>query len=583
MLILLFFLCAQQPFQRGMWVRASCLAFPDSLPKIMRVAEDMNITDIYAQVVVSGYAYYRSRILPRSQYLARISGAKYDPLSALIREAKKRSMRVHAWVNCFVIWSLETPPDSARHVYYLHPEWFIKDLRGKSVRDYTYVEWRRWGLEGMFLDPGHPAVQNHLMTVCAEICRLYPVAGVHLDFIRYPGVLWGFADRSPPLALAGPETDTLRWLDLTRYPRLSFYLRWLAWRMWQETKPRETAVRKLVAEIKSTVQATARTRPCVLTAAVFPNPALARYSFSQNWPEWQEALDYPVVMSYTPDIGFFADMIHYTRNRRPDAVYGIGLIWPNMEDEAVWEIRRVQENHGAGICFFEYTTLDTLVDRQWIKSDQIKKPESLTIDTMRYTRLAQAFSDTAGRSGSRTIDRQALENQTQEFIDYLWSLSLEPQRDLARLGLTRDEFVQQVTADAAAFADLDCEWNAAAGPVQFLDDLVEPPSRVVDYEFLPWVADSDSTVIRRAAAVQNLPKSERIYPRSMDRFSRAVFSAPLDTRSSVETPAGIYVYQVRKTDPGGQTVSRSQIRADLLPLFEHWTIRQGLRRRLENK
>ena len=80
--ILFLIICANTSFQRGMWVRASCLAFPDSLSKIMAVAEDMSVTDIYAQVVVSGYAYYRSKILPRSQYLARISGADYEPLQA---------------------------------------------------------------------------------------------------------------------------------------------------------------------------------------------------------------------------------------------------------------------------------------------------------------------------------------------------------------------------------------------------------------------------------------------------------------------------------------------------------------------
>lgn len=38
-----------------------------------------------------------------------------------------------------------------------------------------------------WLSPGHPGVRARLGAVAADIVRRYPVAGIHLDFIRYPG------------------------------------------------------------------------------------------------------------------------------------------------------------------------------------------------------------------------------------------------------------------------------------------------------------------------------------------------------------------------------------------------------------
>lgn len=569
-LFLLFTLNA--PFQTGMWVRASSLAFPDSLAKIIAVAEDMAVTDIYAQVVVSGYAYYRSKILPRSQYLARMSGSEYDPLQALIDAARARSMRVHAWVNCCVVWSLKDPPDSSRHVFYERPEWFIKDVRGRSMREYGYPEWANWGLEGLYLDPAQPAVREYLRSICAEIDRGYPVAGIHLDFIRYPGTVWGMGGRDENGLFAGPETDTLRWLELARYPRLSFYLRWLVWHYWPVNRDRERGILETVEGIRAALQDQPGHERRKLTAAAFCNPSLARWRFAQNWPDWGDLIDYPVVMSYTRDIGFFADILNYTRLRRPDAVYGIGLIWPDMEEEAWWQINRVKESAGAGISFFEYTTLDTLVDRAAIKGDIMILPESLTYDSTRYSALNNVYTDSADPLLVAEGEKLLPWERESEFAAYLLSLSLNPSADLGRLGLGRETFLKKLHEDVCAFTALD----RLILPLS--DDLIEPPQRVVDYEFFPWPRDSETSAERRARQVRNLSRRATVYPRAMDKFSRAVFSAKPKERVTCSAPEGIYVFVVRKLIEGGRTVKRDKIKPDLLPVYQNWTIKARIRK-----
>lgn len=566
--MILLLLCAlNAPFQRGMWVRASCLVFPDSLPKIIAVAEDMGVTDIYAQVVVSGYAYYRSIILPRSQYLSRMSGTEYDPLQALIDAAQGRSIRVHAWVNCFVVWSLKDPPDSTRHVFYQHPDWFITDVRGRSLHDYPYPEWDNWGLEGLFLDPAQPKVREYLKSIGAELSRQYKLAGVHLDFIRYPGTLWGLADLDTNDLFAGPEADTLRWLELARYPRLSFYLRWLVWRMWPMNRERERRVLEAVKAIRDGVADRPLKDGCALTAAVFCNPSLARWRYDQDWPDWGLLLDYPVIMSYTRDVGFFSDILDYTRLRRPDAVYGIGLIWPGMEAEAWWEERQARERGGKGVCYFEYTTLDTLVDREKLKGDVMVRPESLTFDSSRYALLGNAFADTASPPLVGAGEKLLPWEQEYEFAAYLFSLSLNPAVDLGRLGLDRQSFLRRLHDDVCAFAALD----RLIFPLG--DELIEPPARVADFEFFPWPADSPLAANDRAARVKKLSRRATVYPRAMDKFSRAVFSAPLNERTTCAAAEGIYVFKVRKAIAGGRKVKRERVKPDLLPAYRNWTIK----------
>jgi len=572
--ILFLIICASTSFQRGMWVRASCLAFPDSLSKIMAVAEDMSVTDIYAQVVVSGYAYYRSKILPRSQYLARISGAEYDPLQALIVAAQARSMRIHAWVNCFVVWSLKDPPDSARHVFYQHPEWFIKDVRGRTLRDCKYPEWAKWGLEGLFLDPVQPAVREYLRSIAAEISGQYPVAGIHLDFIRYPGTVWGMDGRDENGLFAGPETDTLRWLELARYPRLSFYLRWLVWHYWPINRDRERGIRETVERIRTALPDKRADKKCSLTAAVFCNPSLARWRYAQNWPDWGDLLDYPVIMSYTKDVGFFSDIFDYTRRRRPDAVYGIGLIWPDMEEEAWWEITRVREMGGAGVSYFEYTTLDTLVDRAAIKGNILVRPESLTFDSTRYLPLDNGYADPADPILVAEGEKLLPWDRESEFAAYLLSLSLNPSGDLGRLGLDRETFLKKLHDDVCAFTALD----RLILPLG--DDLVEPTRRVVDYEFFPWPRDSETSAESRAQRVRDLTRRLTVYPRAMDKFSRAVFSASPGERTNCPAAEGIYVFRVRKTIKGGRPVKRDQIKPELIPIYQSWTIKHRIRKLL---
>jgi len=556
----------QKEFHRGLWVRAVSTASPDSIMRIIQIAEKLGVTDIYVQVVVAGYAYYDSQILPRSQYLSEVSGSRYDPLNALVKAVKNRQIRIHAWVNALLVWSLREPPDSARHVLYQHPEWFIRDINRTNMADYSYEEWSDCGLEGLYLDPALPEVQEQVKNICAEIASNYPVAGIHLDFIRYPGTFWGLPENDTSALFAGLEGYTLRWLTLIRYPQLPFSLRWKTWHYWKINRQRERAIFHIVEGVRSIIREHAVNPKCLLTAAVFSNPSAARYRFAQNWMKWGKTLDYPVVMSYTQDILLFSEILQFTHAHRGDAVFGIGFLWPDREDEAYWQVKEARRNHAHGICFFDYTILDTMIDSERIRDKQIVEPDSLFKDTSRYEPVTDVFTEVPDKMLIEKGRDMLVSEEDIEFTKYLYSLSLDPDKDLTRMDLSRDRFQENIAEDIAAFRYL----NSLIFPLS--DQLTEPPHRQVDYEFLPWGQEDSALVIEKAQKMKKLTQHAKVYPDGMNRLARAAFSAELGKKEICIGRSGVYAFEVTEIHNGGKNVTRDSVDNSLLPVYIYWTM-----------
>lgn len=565
-------LLASASYQRGMWVRGMSIAHPDSLTRIMAMAEELAITDLYAQVVVGGYAYYAgSAYAPRSEYLARTlpeGCAGYDPLQALVRAAQPKGIRVHAWVNALLVWSMSAPPESTRHLHHQHPDWFLRDYEGRSVLNYSCAEQEDYGLEGTYLDPALEGVRDWCAGLCAEVARRYPVAGVHLDFLRYPGLLWGGAPDGEAHLLAGAAVNDLRWLTLARYPRLPLFRRWLVWRLLRIAAWRSRVVADLVREVSSRVK---RERPdCLVSVAATANPARAAYQYGQEWWAWQDMIDYPVVMAYTDDVGLFADLVDFARRYWPEAVMGIGVLWPDMEPEAWWEEEYTRNARMGGVCYFDFASLDTLPVRCLLKDASAVPVESLKRDTTRYAPLQGAFAD---RPPAPMISQGGSLSVVPGEIDLagkLLDLSLDPGRDLERLGQDEPDFRRLAAEDLAAFRFLD-------GMAVLPDVLSELPRRDVAYAHVPWIRGDTSGTRRAAARVDSLMSRIRLHPAAVHVLAQPGFAAELGERETHETRSGIWVYEVVAETLGrGHVVERGEIDPAVLRSCEYWTIQETI-------
>lgn len=555
-------------FQRGLWVRAVSVASPDSITRIITIAQKLGITDIYVQAVVAGYAYYNSTVLPRSQYLAEISGGEYDPLAALIRAAHKKSIRVHAWVNALLVWSLKNPPDSLRHVFYTHPEWFITNANKRSIIDYTHKEWNDAKLEGYYLDPSHQEVQTHLASICEEIVTHYPVASIHLDFIRYPGALWGLPEHDGAALFAGNGT-TPRWMTLTRYPQLPFVQRWLAWHYWRINKHKESILFETVRQVGEAIRH-ALYPQCGLTTAVFAHPGTARYQFAQNWMDWEEVIDFPVIMSYTKDIDLFAAYVQHALMHRHDALFGIGFLWPDMEAEVYYQVNYVRRMTGAGVSFFDFTAVDTMIDFERFKNAHEIPHDSLYRDTTRYGPVKDFFVDQPHADYAEHGSYLLVPGEALRFSAFLLSLTTDARRDFTRMNTDQWQFLEKVHDDVAAFKFLDSHVFPLG------DTLIEPPFREITYTF-----SHSNALTHKAMNSGELEKRTKVYENSAEPLVQAVFEADIGEREMLKSAKGTYIYEVTRMSAGGRSVERSDIQPEVLPLFMNWTIRERLQHVLE--
>ncbi|MEX2548672.1 MAG: family 10 glycosylhydrolase [Nitriliruptoraceae bacterium] len=204
-----------EPIQAA-WVHLfdDTLKSGSSIETLVDEAIDAGLNTLIAQVVRRQDAYYDSEILPRT------ADPTLDPdldvLTALLDAAAGTDLEVHAWMSVAPTWhqsyeGLEPPPDWVPVTH--GPDAAVEDRWVTRAADGT---WTR------YLDPALPAVREHVIAVVTELVDRYPVAGVHLDYVRYEGDDRGYH----PETLARyaqqtgnavpPEVDDPAWSDWRR-------------------------------------------------------------------------------------------------------------------------------------------------------------------------------------------------------------------------------------------------------------------------------------------------------------------------------------------------------------------------------
>ena len=136
------------------------------------------VNALFVQVRPAGDAIYPSQHAPWSRWLTGRQGvapvSNFDPLKFMIEECHARGVELHAWVNPYrVAMSLDSFNFAPGHLFHRHRDW---------VRLYA---------DRMYLDPGLPAVRQHLGRVIDELVAGYDLDGIHFDDYFYPYPLTG--------------------------------------------------------------------------------------------------------------------------------------------------------------------------------------------------------------------------------------------------------------------------------------------------------------------------------------------------------------------------------------------------------
>lgn len=170
---------------RGIWVATVAnIDWPkngnDSIEKqkkeyneILNFYDALNFNAAIVQIRAAGDAFYASDYAPWSTYLTGKEGkapkTTENMLAWMIAQTHNKGMEFHAWLNPYrATVNLDTLALSINHDYYVHPEWMLK--YGKKY----------------YYNPGIPAVQDHLVSVIAEVVTNYDIDAIHFDDYFYP-------------------------------------------------------------------------------------------------------------------------------------------------------------------------------------------------------------------------------------------------------------------------------------------------------------------------------------------------------------------------------------------------------------
>lgn len=147
------------------------------LVRIFDQLKGLGINAVFFQVRAEADALYPSPFEPWSYWLTDEQGRApeplWDPLAVAIREARKRGMELHAWMNPYRAHrDLRTYPWAMSHIGRMRPEW-IMTFESEAAH-YAMI------------NPGLPEVRDHIAAVVGDLVRRYDVDGVHFDDYFYP-------------------------------------------------------------------------------------------------------------------------------------------------------------------------------------------------------------------------------------------------------------------------------------------------------------------------------------------------------------------------------------------------------------
>jgi uncharacterized lipoprotein YddW (UPF0748 family) len=342
---------SQDPGRRVyLWIVRGALEDSLGFAEIADSARAAGCTDLLVQVRGRGEAWYRSATEPAPPGLEQrpprgaVLGARpseqclrFDPLAAALRAALPRGLRVHAWMNVFLVGNKEKPGPA--HILRRRPEWQIALEDGRAIDRVGEAERRRLGIEGSYLSPGNPSVRPYLASLVTEIASRYAVDGVHFDYVRYPYADSGY-DR-PSLAAfhdayPGAPVEGDLWDD---------------WRQEQVSRA-----------VEALAEAARGARPGIeVSTAVLPDPLDARRSCRQDWPRWIRDgwVDRAITMGYTASADRFGFWMRVGGAEIGDSlrlVPGIGL--HKIDEGALVSIlERIRPENGRSIALFSETEL----------------------------------------------------------------------------------------------------------------------------------------------------------------------------------------------------------------------------------
>jgi len=336
------------------WISREDMISKKSLEAALLFASDSGFDKVFLQVRGRGDAFYNSKIIKKNTAI----DTSFDPLEYSLKLGHSLDLEIHAWVNCYILWSSNSSPKDKTHIFNTNPLWMEVDIYGKSDSriDLTTPKSPTW--EGIYLSPMNHEVNQYLREIIREIYEKYDIDGIHLDYIRYQDEFYGFhrsGRKEFDLLFGVDPLDISRGVISTRYGWEQTYVDSIKMQ-WDEFKQQK--ITELLEFINEDINLLDKN--IAVSAAVKPNLIEAKNRWHQDWQDWLERdlVDFIVPMNYSSELINFMTNIKIMKNSIPE--YDIQKIFMGISvynqsaESAVDKIFLARLNGFNGISIFSY-------------------------------------------------------------------------------------------------------------------------------------------------------------------------------------------------------------------------------------
>ncbi len=337
---------------RGIWVVRTSMTSKVSIDSVLDFAQTYQFNHLFLQVRGRGDAFYKSDLAPRSNTIK----DEFDPLLYAISEGHKRNLKIHAWINVFLLWSSNSFPQDSTHIMNSHPEWVDGSLMDNHKVESEFQNNSGNGIK-KFLNPAIPEVIDHLISVCEELLARYDIDGLHLDYIRYQDMDYGYNSLAIQKFKDASGVSPIDSYIFGNSPvEIGVNKKQNQIEIWDDFRRASVTefVRKcnsLILKVNSNV---------VLSAAVKPNLWEANNRYFQAWDQWiiNGYVDFVIPMNYFPDLENFSRNVDLMMDIIPSKYHQgiiLGLAVYNQDTNAVKQKIRYSRGAGfSGISIFSY-------------------------------------------------------------------------------------------------------------------------------------------------------------------------------------------------------------------------------------
>jgi uncharacterized lipoprotein YddW (UPF0748 family) len=288
-LFLLFLVLAGFTFSQshGLWVTRFTLKSKTSINNLLTFVENNKITDVFIQIRGRGDAFFKSKVEQND-----INSHYESNLLFLISEMKKRHIKIHAWLNTFLMASSRKQLKIEKnHILNLNNHWVdsMSSLLQMSKSD---------SFEGLYTSPACTGLLNFYISLIEEILSRFQFDGIHLDYFRKASEKAGY---HPKMRHIFHDETGMFAENLISHERQLF----------TESLSEEWTNFISDSYTKFLTKLVKNNPNAIWSVAVKPDYLLAKNIYGQDWIHWlkQGIVDFVIPMNYSPVDDLFYDQV----------------------------------------------------------------------------------------------------------------------------------------------------------------------------------------------------------------------------------------------------------------------------------